>query len=331
MGHGTRMRLGLAGLLALLLAPSSAAWGQTGTGTLVQFDFGNFGQVQIDLFDDLVPATVANYLQYIHAGTYQNSMVHRVDTQLGVVQGGGYNAEGVVLSAFDPIALQYSRANTRGTIGAARTSDTLAGTTSQWFINTQDNSTTLGPSNDGGYAVFGWVVGTGMSVIDSIAAVPTFEYEAPFGQIPLTDFTQADYDNDVDPLPHLVTLPSVTVVKTHPAYQNPLQRWDTNNDGQVQARDVLVTINALLSGGAQPLTAAFAGTNYVDVNGDGRLTATDVLNVINYLLAESAPSATTQAEIAAPMAVPEPESWLLAAMGGLLAILKGFRRVGRIC
>ena len=94
----------------------------------------------------------------------------------------------------------------------ARTGDTQAGTQGQWFINTKDNTTNLGQANSGGYAVFGWVVGSGMSVVDAIAAVPTFSYTSPFNQIPLTNFTQADFNNGNPALPHVVVLASATVV-----------------------------------------------------------------------------------------------------------------------
>ena len=47
-------------------------------GTLVQFNFNvptgvdNAGSVLVDLFDDLTPATVTNFLNYVNSGEYQN-------------------------------------------------------------------------------------------------------------------------------------------------------------------------------------------------------------------------------------------------------------------
>jgi hypothetical protein len=60
--------------------------------------------------------------------------------------------------------------------------------TSEWFINTDDNTIDLGAANGGGYAVFGRVTGTGMTVVDAVAALPTYVL-AGFGQLPLSGYS----------------------------------------------------------------------------------------------------------------------------------------------
>ncbi len=67
------------------------------------------------------------------------------------------------------------------------------------------------------------------------------------------------------------------------SWQNPINRWDVDSSGLVTARDALVVINSLRTGGARALTGDppdSAPYRYVDVNGDGRLTARDALLVI---------------------------------------------------
>lgn len=182
--------------------------------TIVSFDFTNFGTVQVELFDSEAAVTVANFLAYVTAGRYNDSMIHRVDTGLGVVQGGGFTKTAAAIPTNAAIPLEYSHPNVRGTLAMARMAPNTA--TSQWFFNTHDNSTILGPSNGGGYAVFGQVLGNGMDVIDAIAAVPAFAYATPFEQVPLQNFTMADKNNNVDPVPHVVVLHSVTVVAAVP-------------------------------------------------------------------------------------------------------------------
>ena len=302
-------------LLAVLTAQSALA------GTLVQMNYTNFGSVQIDLFDDLSPISVDNFLtRYVSTGRYTDTMIHRVDVGLGVIQGGGFtkNATAVATAADPMIALEYSRANTRGTIAMARTA-ALNSATSQWFINTDNNTVDLGQSNGGGYAVFGWIVGPGMGVVDAIAAVPTFLYGSPFNQVPLQNYTQTDFNNSVDPLPHVVVLSSVTIVKTHPSFQNPFLATDINNDGSLKASDVATVNLDLLQNGFHNLTGPFSGTSYLDVNGDGRVNLSDSLLAINALLTSASPQVSPLAEpFASPLlAVPEPGSLTL---GGLAAL-----------
>ena len=292
-------------------------------GTLVQMNYAGLGSVQIDLFDDLSPLTVDNFVnRYAATGRYNDSMIHRVDTGLGVIQGGGFTkAAAAINTAADPmINLEYSRANTRGTIAMARSSN-VNSAISQWFINTADNTTNLGTSNGGGYAVFGWVVGPGMGVVDAIAAIPTFAYSSPFDQVPLQNFTQADFTGSVDPLPHVVVLSSVTVVKTHPSFQNPFLATDVNNDGSLKASDVAAVNLDLLKNGFHNLTGPFSGTSYLDVDGNGRVNITDSLLTINALLKGTTPQASPLAEPSASplLAIPEPGSLTLGGLA-LLAL-----------
>src|SRR5262245_56620772 len=110
--------LGTRGQALILMAALVASTAPARAGTLVSMNFTNFGTVQIDLFDDLVSTTVNNFVQnYVSQGKYTNTMIHRVDTGLGVIQGGGYAAaDGAAIATSAPIPLQYSRAHTRGTI-----------------------------------------------------------------------------------------------------------------------------------------------------------------------------------------------------------------------
>jgi peptidyl-prolyl cis-trans isomerase A (cyclophilin A) len=50
-------------------------------------------------------------------------------------------------------------------------------------------------SNSGGFTVFGQVVGDGMQVVDAIAALTLLNVGAPFGELPIRDYTQTDVDN----------------------------------------------------------------------------------------------------------------------------------------
>ncbi len=124
-----------------------------------------------------------------------------------------------------------------------------------------------------------------MSVVDAVAAVPTFAYGSPFSQIPLTNFTQDDFNNGTDPTTHTVMVSSIDVISTHPAFQNPFLRGDVDNDGLLKPRDMLQVIDDLAHNGNHGLAGPFDGSQYLDVNGDGRFSAADLAREISDLLA----------------------------------------------
>lgn len=146
----------------------------------------------MQLYDTQAPTTVANFLSYVNAGSYTNSIFHRSTTynpaDIQIVQGGGF--ELVMTSATTasldpiataaPIALEAVLPNLKGTIAMARTAAPNTAT-SQWFFNVTDNpALDPGPGNDG-YAVFGAVIGDGISVIEAIGAVPVYDESSQLG------------------------------------------------------------------------------------------------------------------------------------------------------
>jgi len=277
-----------AALVCSLVLAGTARAQTPAQGTLVRLDFEGFGSVYLDLFDGLTPVSASNFVQYINADRYNNTIIHRVDNGLGVIQGGGFKTDWSGVQSFGLIPLEYNRANTRGTISMARFFDpqTTATASSQWFLNLDDNSQVLGPTNDSGYAVFGWVVGGGMQVVDAIADVDTFNYGQPFTQMPLTDYTAEDYAENTrdEAKPHSVKLTNAEVVKTHAGFQNPFIRGDVDNDGQLLARDLLELINEINDNDEYNLTTNFNGVNYWDVNGDNRFSRADLARIITDLL-----------------------------------------------
>jgi len=132
----------------------------------------NFGSIEIELFPEQAPITVANFLAYIEAEFYDELIFHRVIRGF-MIQGGGFDIAGSQRSTFAPIALEANKglSNVRGTIAMART-NVPDSATSQFFINHVDNLFLDATGSDDGYAVFGRVV-SGMDVVDTIANLPT--------------------------------------------------------------------------------------------------------------------------------------------------------------
>jgi cyclophilin family peptidyl-prolyl cis-trans isomerase len=186
------------------------------SGQVVQFQV-SYGTTNAIFNVEMLPTapvnTVSNFLSYVNSGKYGNTFVHRADPVYSIIQGGGYvspNAAEVVKSA--PIALEYSIPNTRGTMAMARTASPNSAT-SEWFINGRDNTTTFGPANGGGYAVFGRVTGTGMSVVDAISALPTYNIGSGLTQFPLSGYSGSGSVL----LTNTVTINSAKVAPVYPA------------------------------------------------------------------------------------------------------------------
>lgn len=133
-----------------------------------------FGDVVLDLSPAAAPATVSNMLRYVNDGFYDGTIFHRVIPGFIVQAGGLTSGLAEKTPTYAPIALESNNglSNLRGTIAMART-NVPDSANSQFYINLVDN-TGLNYSSASlpGYAVFGNVV-SGMSVIDSIAKVPT--------------------------------------------------------------------------------------------------------------------------------------------------------------
>lgn len=137
------------------------------------------GEIVVELYDTYAPQTVTNFLNYVAAGFYSQTLIHRVDRDF-VVQGGGYTS-GMVPKAplYAPIKLESNNtlSNLRGTLAMARRSDADSAT-SQFFFNVRDNTSLdyQSPSNPG-YTVFGRIL-LGLATLDAINAVPTYPYSA---------------------------------------------------------------------------------------------------------------------------------------------------------
>jgi len=135
----------------------------------------NFGDITLELDTENAPATVANFLQYVRDGHYDNTVFHRVIKGF-MVQGGGMEPGMKQKKTRPPVANEALNGlkNKRYTVAMARTADPHSAT-AQFFINVGDNAFLdhTSPSAQGwGYCVFGKVVG-GQEVVDRIEGVAT--------------------------------------------------------------------------------------------------------------------------------------------------------------
>ena len=141
----------------------------------VELHINNFGVITLELDQDKAPKSVANFLQYVAKGHYDNTVFHRVIPGF-MVQGGGMEP-GMKQKACDkPIDNEANNGlkNLRYTVAMARTGDPHSAT-AQFFINVTDNDflNFKSPSaSNWGYAVFGKVV-AGTDIVDKLEGVKT--------------------------------------------------------------------------------------------------------------------------------------------------------------
>ena len=148
------------------------------------------GPICIELLDAEAPLHVANFLHYIDNQAMVGTFFHRVVPGF-IVQGGGFFVgasdydtipasngpvlnEPCTLDITDPLnpggMICSQRGNERGTVALAKLGGDPNSGTTNWFINLSDNRSNLDNQN-GGFTVFGRVVGDGMAVVDAMAAL----------------------------------------------------------------------------------------------------------------------------------------------------------------
>jgi cyclophilin family peptidyl-prolyl cis-trans isomerase len=181
------------------------------------------GVIRLELFDDLTPLTVQNFLNYVNSrnarGDYDGTFFHRAVTGF-VLQGGGFNSEGsrTHVDTGLPVHNEFdaSRPNVRGTITMAKTGLSPHTATSEFFFNLANNSANLDNQN-GGFTVFGNVI-QGLGVIDAIVALPRQNIiSADFGA-PVQNYFDPDGNAaTVNPVPTADQLIRITDTRVIPA------------------------------------------------------------------------------------------------------------------
>ena len=139
-------------------------------------DTNYYGQIVVELYPNLAPEAVKRLKQLAGEGFYNNQTFHRIDPELGIIQGG------------DPLSKDNNPANDgsggsdrpdltaefsdvpfeRGTLGAARSASPNSAN-SQFFITTKRQ-----PAFNQRYTVFGRVI-KGMDAVDVISSAPVAE------------------------------------------------------------------------------------------------------------------------------------------------------------
>ena len=135
------------------------------------------GVMKAELYPDIAPATVKNFVDLAAKGFYNGLIFHRVIPGF-MIQGGDPEGTGMggpgykIKGEFTANGFRNDLKHTRGVLSMARAMDpNSAG--SQFFIMHEDS-----PHLDGQYAAFGKLI-EGIEVVDKIASVRTDYQDRP--------------------------------------------------------------------------------------------------------------------------------------------------------
>ncbi len=201
--------------------------------TVVDMNYPGYGSVRVALFDDTAPQTVANFYHYINTGRYDNTIMHRWMKDF-VLQGGGFTAAAALtylnkvidgadpnsltidhITTYPPVVNEFGASNLAGTVAMAKTPDDPNSATSEFFYNLANNASNLDNQN-GGFTVFGQILGNGLStVVQSMTngtTVKSYNAGNTFTNIPMKNFTPGVHATNAN----VVVLSNVTAVPILP-------------------------------------------------------------------------------------------------------------------
>lgn len=163
---------------------------------IVTFMMENGDKIKAELYPDIAPNTVNNFISLVNKGFYDGLIFHRVIKNF-MIQGGDPEGTGMggpgyaIKGEFNLNGFENNLKHERGVLSMARSfMPDSAG--SQFFIMHQDS-----PHLDGQYAGFGKVI-EGIEVVDKIAEAKTNRQDRPKKDIKIEKATVETYGVDYD-------------------------------------------------------------------------------------------------------------------------------------
>lgn len=161
---------------------------------VVTFTMENGDIMKAELYPEVAPNTVNNFISLVKKGFYDGLIFHRIIAGF-MIQGGDPEGSGMggpgysIKGEFNTNGFQNDLKHTKGVLSMARTMEpNSAG--SQFFIMHETS-----PHLDGQYAAFGKVV-EGEDIIDKIAAVATDYMDKPLEEQKMKKVTVETFGQD---------------------------------------------------------------------------------------------------------------------------------------
>ena len=145
---------------------------------VVTIEMENGGIIRAELYPDIAPNSVNNFLSLVKSGFYDGLIFHRVIPgfmiQGGCPKGNGMGGPGYSIKGeFASNGVDNARLHVRGALSMARSS-ALDSAGSQFFVCVAPAA-----SLDGSYAVFGQVL-AGLETVDAIVNTPRDASDKPY-------------------------------------------------------------------------------------------------------------------------------------------------------
>ncbi len=163
---------------------------------IVTMKIKNGGEIKIELYPEIAPNTVNNFISLVNEGFYDGLIFHRVIPGF-MIQGGDPNGTGTggpgykIKGEFNRNNFKNDLIHTEGVISMARSGHPdSAG--SQFFLMVDD-----APHLDGQYAAFGKVI-EGIEQVHKIEMVPTNYADKPDEDQVMETVTVETFDKEYD-------------------------------------------------------------------------------------------------------------------------------------
>lgn len=136
----------------------------------------------LELYYDIAPNTVRNFIKLANDHFYDGSTFHRVIEDFMIQGGMGSKETCTIAGEFSSNGFENNLKHDRGVISMARTT-VKNSATSQFFIMHKNS-----PHLDGQYAAFGKLI-SGFETLDAIATVNTGYQDRPVSEVKITKVT----------------------------------------------------------------------------------------------------------------------------------------------
>ncbi|MDQ0193937.1 peptidylprolyl isomerase [Paenibacillus wynnii] len=158
-------------------APAEGVPSETASHPVVTIEMDNGGIIKAELYPEVAPNTVNNFISLIQKGFYNGTIFHRVIPGF-MIQGGDPDGTGMggpgygITGEFSSNGFVNNLLHTEGILSMARSQDANSAG-SQFFV-----MTAVAPHLDGEYAPFGKVT-EGLEVVSSIVNLPRDSSDRP--------------------------------------------------------------------------------------------------------------------------------------------------------